>query len=164
MVQLRKYRYPDDVQAVWAVTSDPSSCEYDDWNVCSFEQTDSEVRSLSCKPALVYGQWHEVAVCTDDGSVVGFGSYLLSGSKARAEIGLHLCSQYRGKGLAVDAIRELSEWMIRSGASAVNAVVSKRNARAMRAFVSAGFSTLECSYQHHGDEITLQWAPIASGR
>jgi hypothetical protein len=54
--------------------------------------------------------------------------------------------------------------MILSGASAVNAVVSKRNARAMKAFVSAGFATLECSYQHHGDEITLQWTPIVSGR
>jgi RimJ/RimL family protein N-acetyltransferase len=162
MVHLRKYRYPDDVQAVWAVTSDPSSCEYDDWSVCSFEQTDSEVRSLSCKPALVYGQWHELAVCTDDGAVVGLGSYLLSGSKASAEIGLHLCSQYRGKGLAVEAIRELSRWMIRAGASAVHAVVSKRNIRAIRTFVSAGFSTLECSYPQHEDEITLHWTPIAS--
>lgn len=131
---------PEDALSMFEAESDPSAWKYSDYLApLSMEMLRQYALTYDADP---FRACQLRLIIDADGTPAGIlDLFDISARHLRADTGIYVFPQFRGKGIATEAIRELMRYCRdRLGLHQLVATISERNEDALRCYIKAGFS------------------------
>lgn len=129
----------EDLERFAAYRADVELARYQGWHPMSAAEAAAFIDEMQTAPALVEGQWLQVAIATlSDGAIVGDIGFCLQADGA-LEVGFTLRRESQGQGFATEALSGFADAMLQLAAvRCVVGVVDSRNTASIRVLQRLG--------------------------